>query len=114
MFFSCVKSFTDRKTLLAAQKCLYQTSFWPTTTFLGNKSIGREMCTVQSGDNLISEETSIKKGGFAKAYEKFATQETSPISETNEPTFLSLLKSSKFIDVSFPKLVVAKIVVIIT
>lgn len=39
-----------------------------------------------------------KKGGFAQAYDKFSTPETVP--EQVEQSFPSLLKSSKFIDVS--------------
>lgn len=40
-----------------------------------------------------------KKGGFANAYDKFSTPETVP--DQVEQSFPSLLKCSKFIDVSF-------------
>lgn len=46
-----------------------------------------------------SREVQTQKGGFAKALDKF----TSPISKDNRPkeSFLSLLRSSKLIDVSW-------------
>ncbi|XP_054268246.1 28S ribosomal protein S28, mitochondrial-like [Macrosteles quadrilineatus] len=60
----------------------------------------RHYCTPQTTDNLTMVGDD-KKGGFAKSYEKFSKQDE--IIATEEPTFLSLLKNSKFIDLGDPE-----------
>lgn len=68
------------------------------TTSPNNVTLRHLSCSV-SRYQEHKEDPIPKKGGFAQAYDKFSTPETVP--DQVEQSFPSLMKCSKFIDVSF-------------
>jgi hypothetical protein len=83
--------------ILARLSCkyVYSAALNPARPVLGQ--ISRKFC---EKTEMITPVNTDKKGGFAQAYDKHTTDLQEPAPKEDTRTFATLLRTSKFIDVS--------------